>query len=609
MKDFIKVFKYIIPYKFYAFLNVLFNILATIFSLFSFALVIPFLGILFDAQPLVTEKVPLTLSNLNTENLIQIFYYWLSQIIVNNGPLNALLAIGVIVIIFTFLKTASMYLANHFMVPIRNGVVKDIRNLLFDKVVSLPIGYFSEEKKGNIISRMTSDVTEIEWGIMSSLEMIFRDPVKIIVYLAAMIFLSWKMTLFVFILLPLVGGLIGILGKSLRKTSMAGQILMGNLMSQIEEMLSGLRIVKAFNAESHMSQRFKKTNNEYTGLMNHINRKRFLASPLSEFLATAAIVIIMWFGGNIILGGGDNSLSSQALITYLLIFSQIINPAKTLSSSWYNIKKAMASVDRVDEILNAKNNITEKEEAAEIDEFNSSIEYKDVYFNYSEAPVLININLKINKGQTIALVGQSGSGKSTMVDLIPRFYDIENGRIEIDGINIKDYKIKDLRGLIGYVNQTPILFNDSIFNNIAFGKENISLDEVVEAAKVANAHSFILETENGYDSNIGDGGCRLSGGQRQRLSIARAVLKNPPILILDEATSALDTESEKLVQEALENLMKNRTSIVIAHRLSTIKKADLICVVHEGKIVEYGKHEELLAKKGYYYKLHSLQMV
>lgn len=604
MKDFYKIVKFIFPYKGYAGLNILFNILSTIFSLFSFALAIPFLGILFKSQPLVTDQIPLVITNM--ESLEHNFNYWISSIIIDRGELDALIAIGIIVVIATFFKTLTMYLANHFMVPIRNGVVKDIRNILFDKVVVLPISYFSEDKKGNIIARMTNDVQEIEWGIMSSLEMLFRDPIKIILYLGTMIVLSWQMTIFVFILLPIVGLIIGWVGRSLRKTSMAGQTQMGNLMAQIDEMLSGLRIVKAFNAENHISDRFRETNNNYTGLMNKINRKRFLASPLSEFLATAAIVVIMWYGGTMVLGG-DTSLSSQALIGYLIIFSQIIAPAKTLSSSWYNIKKAMASVDRVNDILNAKNNITEKQGADEICCFNNNIHYKNIDFAYSDIPVLKKIDLLIEKGQTIALVGQSGSGKSTMVDLLPRFYDVAQGEILLDGKNIKDYNLKSLRNLLGYVNQNPILFNDTIYNNIAFGMKNVSKDQVIEAAKVANAHDFILETENGYDTNIGDSGSKLSGGQRQRLSIARAVLKNPPVLILDEATSALDTESEKLVQEALENLMKNRTSIVIAHRLSTIKKADMICVMHEGQIVETGKHDELIKNKGIYYKLHNLQ--
>lgn len=605
MKDFYKIIKYIFPYKVQAILNIFFNVLSTIFSVFSFAIVIPFLGILFKTQALVTEKPALDITSVSS--LQHNFNYWLSNIIIEHGEIKALISMGVLVIIATFFKTLCFYLANHFMVPLRNGVVKDIRNKLFDKVISLPIGYFSEEKKGNIIARMTNDVQEIEWGIMSSLEMIFRDPIKILIYLGTMFIISWQMTSFVFILLPIVGLIIGRTGRSLRKVSMTGQQQMGSLIAQIEEMIGGLRIIKAFNAEKHISDKFKDTNKDYTGLMNFVNRKRFLASPLSEFLATIAVVVIMWYGGTLILG--DNALlSPAALIGYLVIFSQIISPAKTLSSSWFNIKKAMASVDRVNDILDQTNPIVEKQGATEITEFKNSIEFKNVNFAYTEdIPVLKNINLKIQKGQTVAIVGQSGSGKSTMVDLIPRFYDILEGEILIDGINIKDYKLSNLRELIGYVHQTPILFNDSIANNIAFGKQNVSQKNIEEAAKVANAHDFILESENQYDTNIGDGGCKLSGGQRQRLSIARAVLKNPPILILDEATSALDTESENLVQEALDNLMQNRTSIVIAHRLSTIKRADLICVLHEGQIVETGKHEELIAKKGMYYKLNNIQ--
>lgn len=605
MKDFYKIIKYIFPYKVQAILNIFFNVLSTIFSVFSFAIVIPFLGILFKTQALVTEKPALDITSVSS--LQHNFNYWLSNIIIEHGEIKALISMGVLVIIATFFKTLCFYLANHFMVPLRNGVVKDIRNQLFDKVISLPIGYFSEEKKGNIIARMTNDVQEIEWGIMSSLEMIFRDPIKILIYLGTMFIISWQMTSFVFILLPIVGLIIGRTGRSLRKVSMTGQQQMGSLMAQIEEMIGGLRIIKAFNAEKHISDKFKDTNKDYTGLMNFVNRKRFLASPLSEFLATIAVVVIMWYGGTLILG--DNALlSPAALIGYLVIFSQIISPAKTLSSSWFNIKKAMASVDRVNDILDQTNPIVEKQGATEITEFKNSIEFKNVNFAYTEdIPVLKNINLKIQKGQTVAIVGQSGSGKSTMVDLIPRFYDILEGEILIDGINIKDYKLSNLRELIGYVHHTSILFNDSIANNIAFGKQNVSQKNIEEAAKVANAHDFILESENQYDTNIGDGGCKLSGGQRQRLSIARAVLKNPPILILDEATSALDTESENLVQEALDNLMQNRTSIVIAHRLSTIKRADLICVLHEGQIVETGKHEELIAKKGMYYKLNNIQ--
>jgi ATP-binding cassette, subfamily B, bacterial MsbA len=606
MRDFLKIIRYILPYKLYAVLNVFFNILAAVFSLFSFGLAIPFLGILFKNQALVTEAVELNIFDFNS--LEHNFNYWISGIIIENGEIHALIMIGVLVIVSTFFKTAFMYLANHFMVPIRNGSVKDIRNMLFNKTINLPLSYYSEEKKGNVIARMSNDVQEIEWAIMSSLEMIFRDPIKIILYLGTLLLISWQLTAFVFILLPIVGLIVGHIGKSLRKTSRAGQNQMGSLLSQIEEMLGGLRIIKAFNAEKHVENRFHNTNNEYTRLMNKINRKRFLAGPLSEFLATIAMVAIMWYGGNLVLGG-ESTMQSQVLIGYLIIFSQIISPAKNLSSSWYNVKKGLASVDRINEIINAKNNITEKPDAKTIEGFNRNIEYQNINFCYSETPVLQNINFSINKGETIALVGQSGSGKSTLVDLLPRFYDISDGEIFIDNINIKDYKIKDLRNLIGYVSQNPILFNDSFYNNIAFGTENATEDEIIAAAKVANAHDFIMETPGLYNSNIGDSGSKLSGGQRQRLSIARAVLKNPPILILDEATSALDTESEKLVQDALEKLMKNRTSIVIAHRLSTVKNANKIIVVHDGKIAEEGVHDELLTNNGIYTKLYNLQIV
>ena len=605
MKDFLKVTRYILPYKGYALLNILFNILSAVFSLCSFTMVIPFLGILFNTQEPVREMVAMSITDI--ESMKHNFYYWLTSIIDSQGKFQALITIALIVVIATFFKTATMYLANHFMVPIRNGVVKDIRNSLFNKTLSLPIAYFSDEHKGNIIARMTSDVQEIEWGIMSSLEMIFRDPVKIIIYLVSMIIISWELTVFAFILLPIVGLLIGKTGRSLRKTSMAGQEKMGSLLSQIEEMIGGLRVIKAFNAEKHISEKFEKDNEDYTKLMNHINRIRFLASPLSEFLATVAVVIILCFGGTMILAD-DSTFTSEALIGYLLIFSQLIQPAKSLSTAWFNVKKAMASVDRVNEILNAENQIINTQGNEHIPEFCSEIEFRNVKFSYNaDTEVLHGINMTIKKGQTIALVGQSGSGKSTIVDLIPRFYDVSEGEILIDGKNIRDYKLKELRNLMGYVNQTPILFNDTIFNNITLGQESISKADVERAAKIANAYDFIMETENGFQTNIGDGGCKLSGGQRQRISIARALLKNPPILILDEATSALDTESERLVQEAIEQLMKNRTSVVVAHRLSTIKNADLIIVLNEGKIVETGKHDELIAKQGTYYKLHTLQ--
>ena len=605
MKDFLKVTKYILPYKGYALLNILFNILSAVFSLCSFTMVIPFLGILFNTQEPVREMVAMSITDI--ESMKHNFYYWRTSIIDNQGKFQALVTIAIIVVIATFFKTLTMYLANHFMVPIRNGAVKDIRNALFKRTLSLPIAYFSDEHKGNIIARMTSDVQEIEWGIMSSLEMIFRDPVKIIIYLASMIIISWQLTVFAFILLPIVGLLIGKTGRSLRKTSMAGQEKMGSLLSQIEEMIGGLRVIKAFNAENHINEKFENDNESYTKLMNRINRIRFLASPLSEFLATVAVVIILCFGGTMILTE-NSTFSSEALIGYLLIFSQLIQPAKSLSTAWFNVKKAMASVDRVNEILDAENPIVNTQGNEEIAEFTGEIEFRNVRFSYNaDTEVLHGINFKVKKGQTIALVGQSGSGKSTIVDLIPRFYDVTDGEILIDGKNIRDYKLKQLRNLMGYVNQVPILFNDTIYNNITLGQEGISKEDVERAARIANAYDFIMETEKGFDTNIGDGGCKLSGGQRQRISIARALLKNPPILILDEATSALDTESERLVQEAIEQLMKNRTSVVVAHRLSTIKNADLIIVLNEGKIVETGKHDELIAKQGTYYRLHTLQ--
>jgi len=596
--------RFINPYKRYVILAFLFNLLGAIFGAFQFAALKPVLEVLFATQKEIIPKPAewaFTVDSLRDNLMFQ-----LNDIIQKFGAEKALIYIGVFLMIMVFLKVLFTYLALYVLVPLRNGVVRDIRNQIYLKILELPIGFFSEERKGDIIARMTGDVQEIDNSIMSSLEMLLKEPLLIIIYLMAMIYMSWSLTLFVFLLLPVVGYLIGKVGKSLKKPSMRGQNKMGELLSTIEESLSGLRIIKAFNAEKKVQDYFKKQNTEYYNIMNSLMWRRYLAHPMSEFLGTAVIVIVLWYGGKLVLGN-NSDLSAAGFITYLVFFYSIINPAKSFTTAFYAIQKGLASMERIDMVMMAQNNIVDKENPLAVKTFNSQIEYKDVTFRYIEDDVLKKVNLIIPIGKTIALVGQSGSGKSTFVDLLPRFYDVSEGQILVDGIDIRDYKIADLRGLMGNVNQDPILFNDTFFNNISFGLENATLEQVENAAKVANAHDFIIATADGYQSNIGDRGGKLSGGQRQRVSIARAVLKNPPILILDEATSALDTESEKLVQEALENLMKNRTSIVIAHRLSTIKNADLICVFHEGEIVERGNHDELLALDGIYKKLHGMQ--
>lgn len=603
MKDIIRIFRYILPYKWSAIGNIVFNFLSTIFTLFSFGLVIPFLNVLFGQQELVNE---MQTWSFNTTVILHNFKFWLSQIILDHGELKALVMLGILVSVATLGKTASWYLASYFMVPVRNGVVRDIRNNLYRKILDLHIGYFSEEKRGNIIARMTNDVQEIDFSIMSSMTMLFRDPIKIIAFVGTLFFLNFKLTLFVLMVLPVAGLIIGRIGKSLRRRSQDGQRRMGHLMSIIEETVFGLQIIKAFNAENHQDDKFNDVNKGYTNVQNKINRRRALASPITELLATITIVFVMWYGGRIILVEGN--LDPAELISYLLIFSQVITPAKSLSTAMYNIQKGLASVDRINEILKAKNKIQNPKHPVSKPSFKDRIEYRNVNFAYEDVPVLKNINLNIDYGKTIALVGQSGSGKTTLADLLPRFYDLKEGQITIDGIDIRDMKLEDLRSLIGYVNQSPILFNDTFANNIRFGAENVSDEDIVKAAKIAHAHEFIMESEKGYDTNIGDGGGKLSGGQRQRLSIARAILKNPPIMILDEATSALDTESEKLVQQALDNLMKDRTSIVIAHRLSTIKNADEICVMQYGEILEQGKHEDLLKMDGIYTKLYNMQI-
>ncbi|MBN1252079.1 MAG: ATP-binding cassette domain-containing protein [Bacteroidales bacterium] len=605
MRDFLKVLiPYILPYKLQAFLNIAFNILASIFSLFSLVMIIPFLGILFDPEKLVTIKPAFEYSS---EYLLNNFYYFVSQIIIDSGQEKALLVVIVFILLMIFLKNFFSYFANFFMAPLRNGIVKDIRNKIFGKILNLHIGYFSEEKKGDIISRMTTDVQEFEWSAMSSIEMFFRDPILIIIFFSSLIFISPGLTLLIIVLLPLSGIIIGRIGKSLRKKSTEVRSRMGTLLSIMEETIGGLRIIKAFIAEKKVADKFQTENSKYTKVVTNVFRREYLASPLSEFLGVLTLMIVMYYGAAIVLKE-ESSLSPELFMGYIGIFSQVINPAKALTTAYYKIQKGLAASDRINSIIDTEIEIIDKENAVEIKDFKSEIEFTNVGFKYIEADVLKDINIKIQKGKSIALVGQSGSGKSTLVDLLPRFYDVKEGDIKIDGISIKDYKIKSLRSLMGNVNQESILFNDTIFNNIAFGVANATEEQVIAAAKVANAHDFIMEADDGYQTNIGDRGGKLSGGQRQRLSIARAVLKNPPILILDEATSALDTESERLVQDALTNLMKNRTSIVIAHRLSTIKGADEICVMHEGKIVERGNHEELIKLNGYFKKLHDLQM-
>ncbi len=605
MKDFIKeIIFYIKPYKKYAVLNIVLNGLGAIFSLFSLSMLIPFLSILFGTTEPVHEAPELSLS---ASSILLNFKYSVSQIIVNNGKESALLFVSLFVMIMIFLKNIFIYFANFFITPLRNGIVEDIRFRIYNKVLKLPLSYYSEERKGDIIARMTNDVQEVEWSILASLEMLFRDPVLIIVFLSSLIYISPELTLFVFILLPVSGLVIGTVGKTLRKTSKQVRVRMGILLSYMDETLSGLRIVKAFNAEEKIKRKFDKENHKYAVIMNKVGRREYLASPLSEFLGVFVIITIMYYGGSMVLSE-NNVMSPEVFMGYIAIFSQIINPSKAFSSAYYRVQKGMASIDRINDVISVENSIKEIENPAKTDTFNSNIEFNNVSFAYKEIEVLKNINLKVEKGKSLALVGQSGSGKSTLVDLIPRFYDIKDGSISIDSIDIRNYSLYDLRALMGNVNQESILFNDTIFNNIAFGVDSAKEEDVIEAAKVANAHEFISETPDGYQTNIGDRGTKLSGGQRQRISIARAVLKNPPILILDEATSALDTESEKLVQDALIKLMRNRTSIVIAHRLSTVKHADEICVLKEGKIIERGKHDDLIKLEGTYKKLCELQM-
>lgn len=611
MFNFITLLKrFVPPYKKYVFLSLLFNLLTMIFSLFSFGAVMPVLRLLFGTEKSTqTSYIAWNWSQSWSEignALKNNVAYELQQLILSVGPGNALIYIGVFLVIMTAFKVGTAYLGSHFIIPVRTGVLRDLRMQLYRKIIHLPIGFFTDERKGDIMSRMTGDVGEVEASIMSSLDMVFKNPILIAGYLGFMFYLSWKLTFFVLILLPVSGWLIGKTGKSLKRRSTIGQEQTGELLSQIEETLGGLRVVKAFNAEHKLEARFSTLNEKIRKTFNRLNRRYNLAHPVSELLGTIVIAILLWFGGTLILSH-NSDITAEGFIFYILIFYSIIGPAKDLSKAGYSIQKGMASLERVDKILQTESSIQDPQQPATLQPFADKIEYRNLSFKYNQDWVLRNINLTIPKGKTVALVGQSGSGKSTLVDLLPRYYDPGEGEIILDGINIKDYSTHDLRSLMGNVNQEAILFNDSFFNNIAFGVENATLEQVIEAAKIANAHEFIMATENGYESTIGDRGSKLSGGQRQRVSIARAILKNPPILILDEATSALDTESEKMVQEALDNLMKNRTTVVVAHRLSTIRKADEICVMNEGRIVERGKHDELIALNGYYKKLCDMQ--